>query len=342
MGDPSVGRSVPRLRASLNIGRRSPLHWLGPVEITSRPGYASPMLGPSIALSIACMFTEPGSTAEAIVKEERSTPRDVDGDGLIDALHIDGGSGSQFGGETLKLTLSRTGEEIRVDADSFFGAMVDVFPIPAALLEPGREAALTRVERALFGAVTTDIDPGMQWLLDHPLDEHLIERRAPSKLVFVDGDGPPMTTVVMRASDGPWRSFLAQRAKGARAAWVAYKGFLHTTQTIRDHLHEPEKIADVVVAKDESRSLEMHATCHGVYVKDTRTRRFAWAWVTPGNGFKMRFCSVGTHATTSRSGISLPFRTLNPAIEDNTVDELKVQMTQTGKIVRRPRQPRPE
>jgi len=31
------------------------------------------MLGPSIALSIACMFTEPGSTAEAIVKEERST-----------------------------------------------------------------------------------------------------------------------------------------------------------------------------------------------------------------------------------------------------------------------------
>jgi hypothetical protein len=300
------------------------------------------MLSPTLALVIACMFAESGSAAEAILKEERSTPRDVDGDGLVDALHIDGGSGSQFGGETLTLTLSSTGEEIRVDADSFFGVMVDVFPIPAALLEPGREAALTRVERALWGTVTTDIDPGIRWLLDHPLDEDLAERGAPSKLVFVDGDGPPMMTVVMRASEAHWRRFLAQRAKGAHAAWVVYKGSLHNTQTIRDHLHESDKIADVVVAKDEKRNLEMHATCHGVYVKDTRTRRFAWAWVTPGNGFKMRFCSVGTHATTSRSGISLPFRILNPAIEDDTVDELKVSMTQTGKIARRLRQPRPE
>ncbi len=29
MGDASVGRSVPRLRARLNLERRSPLHWLG-------------------------------------------------------------------------------------------------------------------------------------------------------------------------------------------------------------------------------------------------------------------------------------------------------------------------
>ena len=37
MGAPAVGRSVPPLRARLNLERRSPLHWLGDYAATGLP-----------------------------------------------------------------------------------------------------------------------------------------------------------------------------------------------------------------------------------------------------------------------------------------------------------------
>lgn len=45
MGDPAVGRSVPPLRARLNLKRRSLLHWLGTESMVSMGSSARPRRG---------------------------------------------------------------------------------------------------------------------------------------------------------------------------------------------------------------------------------------------------------------------------------------------------------
>ncbi|HUM11978.1 MAG TPA: hypothetical protein VLT82_13615 [Myxococcaceae bacterium] len=91
---------------------------------------------------------------------------DLDGDGVPDALRVtveDSGSGG--GGTDVELRLSSLLGPIRISEDVSFSSFLTLVPVPPALLEPRRAAALQAVNEVLNMVVCERPDPSLAWLL---------------------------------------------------------------------------------------------------------------------------------------------------------------------------------
>jgi hypothetical protein len=293
-------------------------------------------------LAVLTVAFSPTSPAVPAIEDPRAV--EVDGDGIVDPFEVSGGSGSQFAGETLTLHLTKRKTAIVVDVVGWFGSMVEVVPIPPLLLRADHRAARDRVEQLLFGVVTTSVDPGLRWLVDHP---DALDAQATTPLAFVNGEKPEFRASVVRAEGRAFRRFLARQhldsEQNVTAAWVVYRGFHHAAYHRRLGPRAPsdteQKSAETHVATDPLTGRALWATCHGLYVVDAKEKRWAWAWITKSNNFKMRFCSVGNTPDQTAARVRVPF--LLPMRDSNQAPQfLDASFSRTARFV--PAAPAPD